>query len=147
MNSLIKLLFAILFFASFGSCSKEDNLSKSADDIITQASKTVVTGTWIVSNYNEKGTNQTGNFANYKFTFLSNNTVKATNGTNTINGTWKTGTDDSNAKFNLSFSAANGPFEEISEDWRIVEITASKIDLHHISGGNGGQSLITFIKI
>ena len=90
MNSLIKLLFAILFFASFGSCSKEDNLSKSADDIITQASKTVVTGTWIVSNYNEKGTNQTGNFANYKFTFLSNNTVKATNGTNTINGTWKT---------------------------------------------------------
>lgn len=145
MNT-IKIAMASFLIFSMIACTKEDNLTTNANEIISQASKTLVTGTWVVSNYNEKGSNQTGNFSNYKFTFSSNNTVKAINGTNTINGTWQTGTDDSKAKFVLIFSASNGPFEEISEDWRIIEITTSKINLDHVSGGNGGTSLLTFTK-
>jgi hypothetical protein len=145
MNTL-KFSITTLLFISLTACTKEDNLATTANEIISQASKTLVTGTWSVADYNEKGNNQTQYFSNYKFTFSSNNTVKATNGTNTINGSWQTGTDDSKPKFILNFSASNGPFEEISEDWKIIQITASKIELNHVSGGNAGTSSLTFVE-
>ena len=145
MNTL-KLSITVLLFISLTACTKEDNFATTANEIISQASKKLVTGSWSVSVYNERGNNQTQYFNNYKFTFSSNNTVKATNGTDIINGTWQTGTDDSKPKFILNFSASNGPFEEISEDWKIIQITASKIELSHVSGGNAGMSSLTFVE-
>lgn len=61
-----------------------------------------------------------------------------------MNGTWSTGTDDSTPKFIIAFSATNGPFEEISEDWRILSITSSKMELKHVSSGDGSIDLLIF---
>jgi len=72
--------------------------------------------------------------------------LSATNGTNTYNGTWTKGTDDSTPKLILTFSISSGPFEEISEDWQILSSTSSLIDLKHISGGDSSVDLLKFEK-
>ncbi len=63
-----------------------------------------------------------------------------------MNGTWTTGTDDSTPKFIINFSATNGPFEEISEDWQILNASATRVELKHVSGGDGSIDMLTFEK-
>ena len=46
----------------------------------------------------------------------------------------------------MMFTALDGPFEEISEDWRVISRTTTKIELKHISGGDGSTDYLTFEK-
>lgn len=139
----VGMIFIILTSSSM--CSSDDD-NPSSSDTIEQTQNSITQNTWKVTNFNEEGVNQTSNFVGYNFTFNPNGTVSATNGSNNMNGTWATGTDDSTPKFILSFSASSGPFEEISEDWRIEKVTSTVIDLKHVSGGDGGIDLLTFTK-
>jgi hypothetical protein len=47
--------------------------------------------------------------------------------------------------FNIVFLSP-ADFEELSEDWSILSISPSKIELKHVSGGNGGTDFLTFEK-
>lgn len=47
--------------------------------------------------------------------------------------------------FNIFF-ASPADFAELSEDWDIISQSPTKIELKHISGGNGGTDLLTFEK-
>ena len=47
--------------------------------------------------------------------------------------------------FNIFF-ASPADFAELSEDWDIISHSATKIELKHVSGGNGGTDLLTFEK-
>lgn len=135
----------VIILTSSSMCSSDDD-NPSSSDVIEQAQTSITQNTWKVTNFNEDGVNHTSDFAGYNFTFNANGTVAATNGSNNMNGTWATGTDDSTPKFILGFSILNGPFEEISEDWRIEKATSTVIDLKHVSGGDGGTDILTFTK-
>ena len=100
-------------------------------------------GTWKVTLFNDSGNEETQNFAGYNFTFNSNGTIAAVKNASTVNGTWNTGSDDSQNKLILDFGTTV-QFSELNEDWVILEQTASKIRLEHVSGGNGGTDLLTF---
>jgi hypothetical protein len=128
---------SIISLVTFTSCT--DDTPKDINDVVTTVS-------WKVTNFTEDGVDQTYHFSNYTFTFNDNGTLSATNGTNTYNGTWSKGTDDSTPKLILTFSVSSGPFEEISEDWEILNSTSSLIDLKHISGGDGSVDLLKFEK-
>lgn len=128
---------SLIAFFTFTSCT--DDTPKDINDVVTTTS-------WKVTNFTEDGVDQTYHFSNYTFTFNDNGTVSATNGSNTVNGTWLKGTDDSTPKLILTFSVSSGPFEEISEDWEILTSTTSLIDLKHISGGDGSVDLLKFEK-
>lgn len=114
---------------------------------VVQVANAIVDGKWMVIDFVEDGTDQTYHFNNYEFTFKNNGTVTASNGNLTKNGTWFTGSDNSTPKLILNFSDSNGPFEEISEDWRIETSTNSIVELRHVSGGDGSIDLLTFTKI
>ncbi len=132
---------------TFSSCSNDDD-SSSNNQNVAQLQGAIVQGKWRVSNFVEDGNNQSHHFNGFAFTFSENGIVSATNGTTTVTGTWITSSSSSSgSKFILSFNVSNGPFEEISEDWRIESTSASKIDLKHISGGDGSIDLLTFVKI
>ena len=129
------------------SCSSDDRIdSTSIQDAIAVAKS----GTWYISNYIDSGENETNDYNGYDFTFNDNGTLTATNGSTTIDGIWSV-TDDSSSSndgdidFNISFSSPPN-FEELSDDWEIVSISNSKIDLIDISGGNGATDLLTFQK-
>lgn len=147
---LIPLLFGIFMLNVASTCSNDDDSNddddSSSSTIITQTQNTIVNGAWRVTLFSEDGSNQTSQFSNYDFVFGTNGTITANNGSNTMNGTWTTGTDDSTPKFIINFSVSNGPFEEISEDWRILSTTSTKIELKHVSGGDGSIDLLTFEK-
>jgi len=142
----LSMLFALLMFNVTTMCSSDDDSNSSPSQVITNTQNAVVNGTWRVTLFSEDGSNQTSNFSNYNFTFNSNGTLSATNGSTTMNGTWTTGIDDSTPKMYINFNVVNGPFEEISEDWRIMFNSNSKIELKHVSGGDGSIDLLTFEK-
>lgn len=142
----ICLLISVSFLAL--SCETDDDSSNNNSNTIVQLEASIKVGTWRVSSFVEDGNNQTSHFDGYAFTFSENGTVTATNGTNTVAGTWTTSSSSSSgSKFILNFNATSGPFEEISEDWRIENVTSILIDLKHVSGGDGSVDLLTFAKI
>ncbi len=55
------------------------------------------------------------------------------------------GTSSGEVDFNIFF-ASPADFAELTEDWNIISYSASKIELIHVSGGNGGTDLLTFEK-
>jgi hypothetical protein len=151
-----KLLFypivACLFMLNTASmCSADDDSSSSGNT--SEIVNTVSDGTWRVTLFDEDGNNQTSHFTGYDFTFGASNALTATNGSTTVTGFWSvtnsnSSNDDnsgSDIDFNILFSSPNN-FAELSEDWHILERTATKIRLRHISGGNGGTDLLTFEK-
>ena len=47
--------------------------------------------------------------------------------------------------FNIAFSSPAN-FTDLTEDWNIITYTTTKIQLIHVSGGNGGTDYLTFEK-
>lgn len=133
-----------IFMLGVTSCSSDDDASNNPS--INQVVTNVTSGTWRVTLFSEGGVNHTSDFAGYNFTFAANNVITAENDNSTVIGTWITGTDDSTLKMILSFDVFAGPFEEISEDWRILSSTSTKLELRHVSGGDSSIDLLTFQK-
>ena len=113
--------------------------------------KTVTDGSWKVTLFSEDGVNETNYFNGYTFVFNENGQVTATNNSITMNGTWSTSesssSDDSSNEtdFTLSFDALNN-FDELSDDWHVISLSDSKIELEDISG-DGSIDKLTFEKI
>lgn len=137
-------------------CSNDDDVNANNNSQTIQQIETLVqSDQWLITNYIDSGQNETNNFDGYSFTFGADNSLTASNGTNTVVGTWSvtdssSSDDDSSGSddidFNIYFlSPAN--FNELSEDWEIATRTSSKIELIHVSGGNGGTDNLTFEKI
>ncbi|WP_378182564.1 hypothetical protein [Aquimarina sp. SS2-1] len=152
--------YSVLIMLSFSlmssTCSDDDdgmNLNDNSAEI-QLITNTVQSGTWRITSFVDSGENETANFTGYNFTFNTNGTLVADNGTTTVNGTWSVTDDDSSSDdsssdddidFNIAFSAP-ADFSELTEDWEILMRSSSKIDLRHVSGGNGGTDLLTFEK-
>ncbi len=133
---------AIALTVMFIACTKDDNNSNGTITTTT-VNSTVTTGTWRVTNFSEDGTDETAHFNGYAFTFAAGGVLTASNGISNVAGTWNTGTDDSKVKFVIVILSPSG-FEDLSEDWQVIERTDTRIKLQHISGGNGGTDLLTF---
>lgn len=104
----------------------------------------LISGSWYISYFTEDDDNETAYFNGYNFTFNTNGTTTAVKNGVTTNGTWSTYVDSGENKLDLSFDGAI--LDEIEEDWRIIEFSATQIRLKHISGGNGGTDYLTFTK-
>jgi hypothetical protein len=148
---ILTLSFSILSL----SCSSSDDDSQIPNDnavVIAGITASVQTGTWRITNYVDSGQNETNDFTGYTFTFGSDGVITATNGTDTISGTWSVtdssnSTDDSNddIDFNILFPVPDtNVFNDLNDDWDLVIYTSTKIELIDISGGNGGTDNLTF---
>ena len=136
----LSIVFFVLLLITLTGCKKEDNPVNPSSNI----KEILTSGTWRVT-YFFDDKDETNHFTGYTFTFLNNGTVTASNNITTVNGTWNTGTDDSNNKLYLNF-VSNTTFEELNEDWHVIEKLNNKIRLEHISGGSGGTDYLTFEK-
>ena len=142
-----------LFIATaFSSCTDEDDtvVNNSVDP--TPVINVVNNGTWRITFYEDSSVDETSNFTGYNFSFGAGNVLTATNGTNTYSGTWSVTSDNSlddspsnDLDFNIAF-AAPANFADLTDDWNIISYTATKIQLIHVSGGNGGTDYITIEK-
>ena len=143
------LIFVLAFTIS--SCSNDDDDNSNSDTNQTNIENTVQAGTWRVTKFIDSGDDETNNFNSYTFTFNASNSLIAENGNTTNNGSWSitdnNSSDDSmdDLDFNISFASPQD-FEELTEDWDIISRTDTKIELIHVSGGNGGTDFLTFEK-
>ena len=139
------LVGSIAIILASSSCKKED--VKQKENIETE----ITSGTWRISYFNDSGINETENFNSYNFTFNSNGTLTAANGSNTYSGTWtitdSNSNDDSSEDldFNIYFNQTNN-FENLNDDWDIISHSPSELKLKDVSGGNGGTDELTFVK-
>jgi len=106
---------------------------------------TVQKGTWNVSYYYDTDHDETSSFNGYNFTFSSNGVVTAENRTLPVTGTWSTGPDDRNVILILDFGT-NIPFNELNDDWHVIELTDAKIRMSDSKDGGSSTSYLTFVK-
>ena len=145
--SAMLLTLAALFTVTSCSNSTDD----SADLTPTVIQNNVQTGNWRITSFIDSGKDETSHFSGYFFSFGSNGTISATNSSVTYAGTWNVTDSNSNddtpgvMDFTILFTLGND-FDDLSEDWQIVSQTSSKIELKHVSGGNGGTDFLTFEK-
>jgi hypothetical protein len=145
------LVIAMLFVLTTSSmCSNDDDSPTSStnpSDIIN----IVNNGTWRITYYYDTDHEETSNFNGYNFTFGESNVLTASNGTNSYTGTWSVTDSNSNddnlsdLDFNIAFSSP-AQFEELTDDWEIIEKSSTSIKLKDVSGGNGGIDYLTFAK-
>lgn len=156
MKKLAKILLAftsvIFLFSLATSCRDDDeNNNSGGNNTVASVTNIATSGTWRISYFNDSGNVETDHFNGYNFTFGSGNVLTATNGSNTYTGTWSVTDSNSNddnpndLHFNIAFSAPDD-FTELTEDWNIISKSNTEIQLRHISGGNGGTDLLTFVK-
>ncbi|WP_369997140.1 hypothetical protein [Winogradskyella sp.] len=152
LGMLLMLSFSLM--SSMCSSDDDDGSQNNNSQQIAEIENAAESGTWRITNFNDSGQNETSDFNGYDFTFNSNGTLVATNGSNTLTGTWSV-TDDSNSSddsssdddidFNIFFPVSDdNDFEDLNDDWDVVTTTSTRIELIDISGGNGGTDMLTF---
>ena len=146
------LIAAIFWITSVISCStRSDDDSTSPVNTPSSVINIVNNGTWKVTYYFENNQIKTSTFSGYNFTFGANNLLTANNGTNNYTGIWSVTDSNSNddnpsdLHFNIGFTTP-AQFQELTDDWDIIEKSATEIKLRDVSGGNGGTDLLTFTK-
>jgi len=154
----------IMFGLFFVSCEDDEgNLPLNNTTPETSADITsgyAASGDWEITYFNDSGTDETADFAGYAFTFNTDGTLVATNGTETINGTWSILDDSSNSSsdddgnstddddFNIMFVVSETHnFDDLIDDWDFVSVSETKIELLDVSGGDGTTDYLTFERI
>ncbi len=142
-------------------CSGDDDSNNNDDNgnSADQIRDIATDGTWRISYFFDTDEDETSNFNGYTFTFGENGVLTAVNGTTTVTGDWSVLDDGSNSSsdddgsssndddFNIFFPVPDtNDFEDLNDDWDIISVTATKIELTDVSGGNGGTDFLTFTK-
>lgn len=133
----------VLFLAFTTSCSKDDSLTDDLSTNLVSNRNIENSGIWFVTLFSEDDRNQTNQFVGYSFEFKSNGLITASKAGVLIHGNWRYVTDSGKSKVIIGFSSG-GIFDEISEDWEILQESDTSIKLKHVSGGNGGLDLLEF---
>ncbi len=102
----------------------------------------LATGAWFVTNYFDD-VDQTDLFCGYTFEFGADGSAVAVNGDETVPGTWAVTSDDTGLDLVLNFGEAV-PFDELLDNWDVIEFSETIIRLRDISGGDGSEDLLTF---
>ena len=102
---------------------------------------------WRISYFEDSGQDETYHFSGYTFSFNEGGTLTATNGSNTVNGTWyHSSSDDSNEKLIIDMGSSE-PWDELEDDWHVIEKSDNKIRLEDVSGGDGTVEKLHFDKV
>lgn len=151
----ILTLFSLIFLA----CSSDDSTSNNSNSA-DQTSEIAQNGTWKITYFYDSDQDETSDFAGYVFTFAENGILTAVKGSETVTGTWSVVDDSSNSSddddgsssddddFNIFFPVPeSNKFDDLIDDWDIISVSNTKIELTDVSGGNGGTDYLTFEKI
>lgn len=155
MKLILKGILIVFIYTGLAmSCDKDDDNNQPQETDVTQVINTAQNGNWRVTYFYDSDKVETDHFNGYTFSFNENGSLVAVNGSTTITGTWSVtdsnSSDDdggsSDTDFNIFF-ASPADFEDLSDDWDIISVSNSKIELTDVSSGNGGTDFLTFEKI
>lgn len=112
------------------------------NDLITD----LTTGDWYVNLLDDDGDDETCDYVEYTFTFNLNGTATAVSSSDTVNGFWTVESSSSGLDLILNFetSSSDDPFDDLNDDWDVVDHDANMINLIDVSGGGGGTDILEF---
>ena len=156
MNSTLAKILPFLFLSFLFSCETTDDAPTEIASVDIEEIRAIATsGTWMVAKYEEDGIDETSNFSGYGFSFDSDGVLNVSNQSTSLSGAWSIRSDsdssdndssnENDVDFNIFFTSPND-FEEISEDWEIVSYSSARIELKHISKGDGSVDVLVFEK-
>jgi hypothetical protein len=138
------IIVCIVSIALMASRCDDDDDSNNANAEISEIENILTDGTWRVS-YFFDDTDETTDYSGYIFTFADNGTATAVSGATTINGTWDVRQDDGVVKLDVNFGATT-PWDDLQDDWDIIEHTNNRIVMEDESGGSGEIDYLTLEK-
>ncbi|MCK5440543.1 MAG: hypothetical protein KAJ23_01505 [Maribacter sp.] len=118
------------------------------DGDVPEIRNVMMAGDWMVAHYSEGDIDQTDVFAAYTFGFGAEHVLSATLGETgpALLGSWRIlRNSDGHLKVYLNLGDQD-PLGELTDDWKFVSITADRIELKDISGGDGTISTLVFEK-
>ncbi len=126
-------------------------LIESCEDVVTNPpspldlEEVLTTDSWFISFFFDDE-DETYEFEGYEFFFNTDGSAFATNDDETENGNWSVTTSSGGQlKLNLDFGD-DDPFEELEEDWKVIEFSQELIRLFDVSGGDGSTDYLTFSR-
>lgn len=133
----------------FVSCESSDDEMGTSEIDVMDVQATVISGTWIITLFEEEGLDETSDFSGFSFTFNEGGVLRADSGDNSISGAWSITSDDDDSQedidFNLFFSSPTN-FAELSEDWDIVSYSDTRIELRDVSDDDSTIDRLVFEK-
>lgn len=140
----LALILSLIFLVS---CNTDDDAGDVVTNEFEQIKIILPQGEWKVSNFYESQADHTADFESFTFTFKEDGTVYGQTDLYTENGTWNyESTSEFGEQLVLQFSGTT-PFDEITEDWKIVSLSISKIELSKVSSNEEDTKLLTFSKL
>ena len=143
-NFAAALILACAGLFTLTSCGKDD------ERLATQIENNITKGTWRISNFDDSNVDKTDVFEDFDFTFGSNGSLTATNGTLTYTGTWDITDGDENddilddLDFKINFPLTN-EFQDLNDDWDIFAQSVDNLELTE-AGGITDTDLLSFRK-
>ena len=125
-----KLTLFLGFFILMLSCKKTKE--KIGTNLIVQA---MTNGQWVITSFNDNGTNKTADFSAYKFQFHSDYTVDAINN-NTVEKTGSWNGNTTNQSITAAFSGATNPLLLINGTWIITDNSWTYVEAKKTEGAD-----------
>ena len=123
----------------------EDGGNNGGDNTLLEDILTADNSVWIVSNYTEDMNDETADFNGFEFVFNIDGTATATSsGGNVTNGTWAHINNETELLLNFGTST---PLDELEDEWDIISVSETQVELQDISGGNGGTDTLTLTRL
>lgn len=134
-------MFCMAISVVFFSCNPDDN-SGTANDI----QQNDLTGNWKIKELIDNDKDETYHFTGYIFTF-SNSTVTAVKAGVSVSGIHTLSSGSNGSRELKMIFPETEPWDELNEDWTVLEWNQNMLKLRHVSGGNGGTDNLIFEKV
>ncbi|WP_026450178.1 hypothetical protein [Aequorivita capsosiphonis] len=143
----MKRLFVLLAIVVFASCSSDDDSGDAYTSEFEQIKTTLPQGQWKISTLISNEADHTSDFESFVFTFNEDGTVDGETDLFSETGNWTyDNTSSTSEKLVLEFGETE-PFPQISDDWHIISVSTSKVELSDDDNASGGTELLTFTKL
>ena len=107
-------------------------------------SNVLTSGSWYVSYFYGDGNDDTNYYDGYNFNFNSNGSCTAIKNAITTNGDWDLYDESSYQRFDLHYDG--DALDEMEEDWKVLEFTATCIRLKHESNAENDNHYLNLSK-
>ncbi len=118
--------------------------SNETDGDVVEIMNTLMAGDWVVAQYSDDGNDETADFNGYDFTFgMDNGLSVSTNMDPLKNGTWRVVRDsDGQLEVYLNLGDDGDVFSELTDDWDLVSITETRLELKDLDDDGTQDNLV-----
>ena len=140
-NACITVIVLLMSLVGFH-CDDDNSSNRSKT---TALENNLETDTWIVTHFFDTS-DETYHFHGYVFTFNDDGTVVAAKDMSAINGTWSVSSSSNGSKLILDFGVTE-PFDELNDDWDVIEHASDRVRLQDVNSGSGETDFLTLEKV